>query len=101
MPKPQPSSVAIEQSDPKLGDAVTFAVEYPDGIVGASIQISAYQDGALVFGTAGLADRSLLLGGTSSPWLERGGPAHCVATLYWWKHGRFTTLASTEFDAAG
>lgn len=45
------------------------------------------------------------LGGAGSEWLTRGGPAHCVATLYFWDKVQgqqtFVPLATVEFDAAG
>jgi hypothetical protein len=70
--------------EPSLGDAASFTVTYPSSLdrYQVSVQVLCYQEGAIVFATAGLHDRSFLLGGTSSPWLERGGAATCHADLY-------------------
>lgn len=90
---------------PRLGDTVNFTVNFPDSLnrYAVSIQILCYQEGTLVFATAGLSDRSFLLGGTTSPWMQNGGPATCDALLYYWSTSgtKFNVLASTEFDVIG
>ena len=91
--------------EPSLGDTVSFTVRYQSSLdrYQVSVQVLCYQDGAIVFATAGLHDRSLLLGGTSSQWLERGGAATCHADLYYWStnNQKFNQLAWTEFSAQG
>lgn len=107
----------------QLGQPLLFAYT-TDGLHGNQkprIQIMAYQDvdgdgnaNDLVYGEARDADPVAggvnrqpfdPLGGGSSLWLQRGGPAHCVATLYYWDWHpvqTFVPLAEPiEFDAAG
>lgn len=104
----QPSTARFASStawSPALGDTVSFTSVFPDSLskYGVSIQVNCYQDGALVFVTAGYFDRSFLLGGTTSPWLDRGGAATCHADLYYWSTSgtKYNQLASTEFDVVG
>jgi hypothetical protein len=58
-----------------------------------------------VYGEAGSPDWAFLLGGGGSIWKSVGGPASCVANLYYfsWKAGQPTAvyLATTNFDATG
>ena len=109
-PAPTPATtITLNESDPHLGGTVTFTCtnlpKVPGNTGGVRIQILAYQDGALIYGTAGSHDESFLLGGSWSQWMEKGGPAHCVADLYYWSykggHQSFHWLATTTFDAAG
>jgi len=90
---------------PRLGDTVNFTSTFPDSLskYAVSIQVLCYQNGALVFATAGLYDRSFLLGGTTSPWLQNGAGATCNADLYYWSTSgtKFNVIASTQFDALG
>jgi hypothetical protein len=90
---------------PHLGDSVSFTANYPSSLAarGISIQLNCFQNGDLVWVSAGYADRSFLLGGTSSPWLELGGPATCRAELYYWSTNgqKYNALASTEFETLG
>lgn len=107
-------TISLDQPNPALGDTVTFTwtAEGLHGNQKPRIQIMAYQDvdgdgqvDDLVYGEAGPADQGFLLGGGSSLWLERGGPSHCIATLYYWDFHpvqTFVPLAEPiEFDAAG
>ena len=90
---------------PKIGDWVNFTSIFPDSLnrYSMSIQVLCYQNGLLVFATAGRYDHSFLLGGTTSPWLTNGGPATCNADLYYWSTNgtKFNIVASTQFDVAG
>jgi hypothetical protein len=104
MPKPESTLSVRAGSDLRLGGLVSFnyTISDPHAPIPPSIQILAYDiNGSIIFATAGYADRSFLLGGTVSPWLTQGGPAHCVASLYYWKSGKQNILATTEFDALG
>jgi hypothetical protein len=103
------ASIVLATPNPALGVSVSFT-SAPTDLSGPPksqprIQVMAYQDGVLVYGEAGPASQSFLLGGAGSAWLTNGGPAHCVADLFFWsyKGGQqtFELLASTEFDAAG
>lgn len=107
MPKTEASgTLTLVTPDPHLGGAAEFTVTttgWPAG-ADARVQVLAYQDGAVVYGEAGPADQAFLLGGGSSQWRANGGPAHCVATLYYWQfHPRqiFHPFATVEFDASG
>jgi len=99
-----------------LGGIVSFdwSVEGLKGNQNPRIQLMAYQDGEVVYGEAHNAEpklgdppfdgASFQLGGASSQWLENGGPADCVATLYYWDNHPnqvFVALASVEFHAEG
>ena len=101
------ATIALNQSDPHLGDAVDFTVTIPKlpGNIKVRIQVLAYQNGDLTYGEAGPYDQAFLLGGGSSIWKEQGGPASCVATLYHWSYTggiqKFNELASTSFEAGG
>jgi hypothetical protein len=56
------------------------------------------------YAAADSADASFVLGGGSSAWKSLGGPADCVATLYYWDWHpvqRFVPLASMSFAAGG
>jgi hypothetical protein len=99
-------SIALDQNSPALGTTVTFttSVSGLPGWATPRIQIICEQDGAIVYGEAGPASQGFLLGGAGSEWLRAGGPASCVATLYYWQfHPRqvFHPLASLSFEAAG
>ena len=94
-------TVALSQTDPHLGDAVTFA--YSTSATGAEvrIQVACYQSG---IGVAWAADQSagtsFILGGSSSHWASNGGAADCVAYLYQ-RNIVDGTLARTSFSAGG
>ena len=91
--------------EPSLGESVSFTTSFPNSLAASSvyIQVVCYQDGAIVFVTAGRYDRSFLLGGTTSPWLIKGGGATCRSDLYYWSPNgsKMNILATTEFDAQG
>jgi hypothetical protein len=106
MPKDSGSVVALVETNPKLGDTVTFATEYDVQDRYRPyvwVQVLAYNaDGSIVWGQANYPDKGFLLGGTASPWKEQGGPAHCVAMLYYWaQNGKMIVLATDDFEAAG
>jgi hypothetical protein len=100
-----------EGSDLRLGGTVSFDVTFsPDNLDkkhkgGVRVEVIAYDpSGAIIFGTAQHYDQSFVLGGGWSPWREQGGPAHCVANLYYFSyHGsqQYNRLASVSFEAAG
>src|SRR5438552_3996779 len=92
MPKPKPSTqptIALTTTDPRLGQPVVFACSAP-GIKNPRVEVVATQTGEVVWSTAGSVAEAesggpvFKLGGDSSWWLERGGPASCVAKLYEW-----------------
>ena len=98
------ATISINQSPVKLGDWVTFTYSVPDGVRSPRIQVMCYQNGALVYGEAGTAGQSFLLGGGSSQWLVVGGAAECVATVYEWDFKpvqTFVPYASVPFSAGG
>jgi len=102
---PAASSTSLTASgvwEPSLGESLTFTTAFPNRLDPnfVYIQVLCYQDGALVFATAGRYDRAFLLGGSASPWLTNGGPASCHADLYYWGQ-RYNQLAWTEFSARG
>lgn len=102
----QGGTIVLDQASSSLGDTVTFTTT-TSGLKGNQaprIQVMCYQGTDLVYGEAGPASQGFLLGGAGSVWLTNGGPAHCVATLYYWGFHptqTFVPLASTEFDAGG
>lgn len=99
-------SITLDQSDPHLGDTVTFTSD-TDHHNHARIQLVCYGadlDGNgfadLIYGADQSYDTGFLLGSVGSDWLDRGGPADCVATLYQ-NQGHYTALASLSFTAGG
>lgn len=86
--------------EPRLGESVTFTTSFPSKLDAnfVYVQVLCYQNGALVFATAGRYDRAFIMGGSVSPWLANGGPASCNADLYYWGQ-KYNHLASTEFSA--
>ena len=92
-------------AQPALGSTVTFSVGYPSNVNNPRVEVLCYQAGELVFGMAGAPYEDFQLGGGGSIWKDRGGPADCVANLYFfsWKRNTptSTTLASTSFAAGG
>ena len=102
-------------TSPSLGDMVTFDAGYPSNVRNPRVDLKCYQNGALVYGETASLDQDaqtqltgqpgLTLGGGASLWLTNGGPADCVATLYYLsqKSGTqiYNGLATTEFAAAG
>lgn len=103
-PNAPASSRILNQSDPHLGDWVTLSYSVPANVSSPRIQIVCYQGGALVYGEAGPATQSFLLGGAASQWLTNGGAATCTATLYQWDWHptvTFVPYASIDFTAGG
>lgn len=101
------SSITINQTDPHLGGSVTFTTSV-SGLAGgewAMVGVSCSQSGTLVYGALDTPEATFLLGGGSSLWLQRGGEADCVASLYayGWKGGQesIRALASVSFHASG
>jgi hypothetical protein len=92
-------------TQPSLGSYVTFSTVYPTSVQTPRVEVLCSQNGALMYGEAGSPDWAFLLGGGASLWKAAGGPASCVANLYYfsWKAGQPTTvyLATTKFDATG
>lgn len=131
---PQPSgTIAIAAGyTPALGDDLLFdyTVSNVPNWANPRIQIECYQDvnnsgiisrtedfdangfpDDLVYAEARNAESELVygqpftpLGGGSSLWLDRGGPAECDAELYYWRFHPVQTynlLASVSFAAGG
>ena len=104
---PSPSTIALSQVDPHLGEWVSFDTTYPETYKDPRIIVNCYQGSALVWGEVGMVSDSFKLGGDSSPWLQNGGgPASCYAdleNLSWHGHNMQTWewMAGTEFDVAG
>lgn len=109
----QSGTIVLDQPSPSLGDTVTFTTT-TSGLKGNQtprIYLAAFQalDGDmvvddLVFGMSRDATEGFKLGADTSAWLSNGGPAHCVAQLYYWDWHpvqTFVPLATVEFDAAG
>lgn len=90
------ASITLNQTDPHLGDWVTFTSSG-----GKMIELTCYGDSLfdVIYTAYQAPGTSFLLGGTSSVWLSRGGPAYCSALLY----NRLSSgpLASTYFNAGG
>ena len=106
-PKPAaaPTIALHPSSDVRLGGWVLFEVEAAKQQFDRyrlSVQVLCYQEGHVVFAGSMRPEYAMLLGGYVSPWLESGGPAICVADLYYWTHAnKLVVLATTDFDAAG
>jgi hypothetical protein len=90
------ASIKLDQTDPHLGDSVTFTVN-----AGGFIQVYCNQgiDAGVYFAEQPVGT-AFLLGGTSSLWLSLGGNAECSANLFA-KAGGTNFLAGTAFLAAG
>ena len=88
--------------EPRLGESVTFTTNFPARLDPnfVYIQVLCYQNGAMVFSTAGRYNSEFLLGGSDSPWLAKGGPASCHADLFYMSQKK-TSLAWTAFSAQG
>ncbi len=108
MTKPIAASIAVEtSSDLRLGGIVRFVTTWgllPHDASEPSVLLLAFDPADhtnLIFTMAGSAESAsnpgFLLGGVVSPWLSRGGLAHCHAELYYLsKQGRYTALASVD-----
>ena len=88
---------------PRLGDGVAFATTYPKQLdkYGVGVHLSCFQNGSLVYSETQPNTATFTLGGTSSPWRTTGGPAYCVADLYYWNSQGFNWLAGAQFTASG
>src|SRR5262252_8751931 len=67
---------------------VNFNTSGTDGLKNPRVVVDAYDvnSGELIYGEAGGASETFTLGGGMSKWVERGGgPAHCAATLFYFK----------------
>lgn len=103
------SSISLNESNPTFGSQVTFTTDgIPKNVKNPRIEVLAYDTttGELLYGEAGAITDFFTLGGGSSKWVDRGGgPAHCVANLFYFdNHGptqNYVQLATTSFDAAG
>ena len=98
------ASITLNQADPHLGDWVTFTYVVPGTVSSPRVQVVCYQGGVMVYGEAGPATQSFLLGGASSQWLTNGGAASCTATVYEWDWHpvqTFVPYASVDFAVAG
>lgn len=63
---------------------VSFDYSYPGHLNNPRVYVECDQDGSLVYGEAGGASGTFTLGGGWSLWVEAGGgPADCVATLFY------------------
>lgn len=105
--KPVPTgTITLNETDVALGDTVTFTVtDVPKNVKRPRIEVLCYQDGALVYGEAGSDTDTFLLGGGGSIWKDGGGPADCVANLFYFDDRgpvqTYVRLASTSFHAEG
>lgn len=89
-------SISLNQTEPHLGDYVTFTTSG-----GRLINVACYQGGLnMVYSAAQEVGTSFLLGGTSSKWLTNGGEALCYAWLYN-QNTKKGFIASTSFTALG
>jgi hypothetical protein len=96
-----------------LGDYVTFTCTgIPKKVKNPRVEVLAYQDtdcsghtggSFLTYGEAGAPTDSFLLGGGGSCWLTQGGPASCIANLYYFSDvgptQTYVLLATTSFSA--
>lgn len=86
-PVSTPPTIAVSAgSDLRLEGAVSFDTTYPKVKNTPRIEVDCYQNGTLVYGEVRLVDEQpFILGGSSSIWVwNGGGPATCVATLFYW-----------------
>jgi hypothetical protein len=87
--------ITLNQTDPHLGDTVTFTVNMGTSIEVYCIGSSIYD---LLFDVTQPVGTSFLLGGTNSIWLSRGGGANCRAIL--WSGGVAVQLTTFWADGA-
>ena len=96
------SPVGAAATKPALGDYVTFTTVIPSNVQNPRVEVLCYQNDVLVYGESNGPDWAFQLGGASSLWLANGGPASCVANLYYFtSHSTAVYLATTNFDATG
>ena len=101
-------SITLNQSSPAFQTYVNFTVTGvpTHKIKNPRIEVLCYQSGLLVYGEAGAITDSFLLGGGGSTWIDNGGgPADCVANLFYFDNSgptqTYVQLATTSFAAAG
>lgn len=96
-----PSTISLDQSDPHLGDTVTFSYTAQNA-KNLRITVACYQGGIgdMVWSADQATGTSFLLGGTSSLWLTKDGAADCYVWLYRQSLSK-GFLASTLFTALG
>jgi hypothetical protein len=94
-------SIVLNQSNPYLGESVTFTTVYPSTVKNVSVALSCYQSGGIVYVELGWPQDTFTLGGVASTWLTNGGPASCTAVLQTSDHQGETVLASQPFDVSG
>lgn len=111
MPTPTGTIVLVTPT-PQLGQPCVFNVT-TIGLHGSNdplVELVAFQADVMVYAEVHRFDANgttatFKLGGDSSAWQQNGGPAHCVALLYYWKwHGvleKISLAAPIEFDAVG
>jgi hypothetical protein len=91
-------------AQPQLGSTVNFVTRYSSTYKNPRVVIQCYQGNVVVWSYVGLTTDSYKLGGDSSPWLDNGGSATCVADLdnLTWDHKveSFTQLANDVFTAS-
>jgi hypothetical protein len=96
------ASISLNQTDPHLGDWVTFAAAgLPNSANSTRVQLICYQGSAMVYGADQPSDTAFLLGAMGSTWLSNGGSAFCHANLYQNGGGGYQFFASADFGAAG
>jgi hypothetical protein len=100
-----PEVDALIAPAPTVGTTVTFTTSYPKTVKNPRIEVLCYQFGSLVYGEAGGVDNQFVLGGGWSLWLGAGGgPADCVANLYYFGYTKgqqtYELLATTSFAAS-
>jgi hypothetical protein len=111
-PRVETTSIALNQQLPRLGQIATFSTTYPKKMehYQPRIQVLCYQTGELVYAASGTTDHVFVLGGAASQWLTNGGPAECVAEMYYLyetsttsggSSAQLTYGASTTFHAEG
>ena len=85
------ASISLNETDPHLGDTVTFTTSG-----GSSITVNCFQGGLgnLVYAARQPTGTAFVLGGGDSAW--QSGPATCVVYLYTRR-----LVAQTSFEAAG
>jgi hypothetical protein len=103
-------TISLNQANPRLGDWVTFSYSQVPHVKDLRVEIICSEMisgvNTLVYGEAGPADQSFLLGGAGSLWLYEYPTTSvaCLATLYSWDFHpseTFIAYAKTTFSAAG
>jgi hypothetical protein len=100
------ASIVLNQSDPHLGDWVTFTTTVPSTVNNPRVQITCLQNGVLTYAMADSAGAVFELGGGSSAWRTSGSAADCTAILFEWvnlktAHAEQVVYAQTNFHAEG